>query len=156
MPQLLRSRTVTARKPHRCMTCNATAIRRGEQYQRDTYAYDGQVYDWVQCADCAAIGGIVFEWAGHPDEGVGADDYMEWAREAANEDTPEGEQARRYLARVAGESDVPERWTWTCEDCDASGVLSDDILTPMHDCRSRGPFDEVSRLVIERAEAVSL
>lgn len=111
MPELLKSKRVKARKSHQCETCNATAIEPGQEYQRGTYAYDGHVYDWVQCVACSAIGGLVYEWAGDPEEGVGRDDYIEWAREAQHEDTLTGERARWYLSRAtnqqvrAGEGD---------------------------------------------------
>jgi hypothetical protein len=100
MPDLLKSKTVTARKPHGCQTCDATAIQPGEQYQRDTYIYDGRVYDWVQCHGCAAISGLVWEWSTHPEEGIGRGDYEEWARDLKDADTLEGERARWYLARI--------------------------------------------------------
>lgn len=100
MPDLIKTKDVKARKAHVCETCNDTAIQPGETYTRDTYVYDGRMYDWVQCAACSAIGGIVYEWAGCPDEGVARDDYVEWARESATADTLEGERARWYLARV--------------------------------------------------------
>ena len=100
MPDLLKSKTVTARKPHGCQTCNATAIQPGEQYRRDTYIYDGRVYDWVQCAACSTLASMVFEWSGDPDEGIGRDEYIEWAREACHEETLAGERARWLLSRV--------------------------------------------------------
>lgn len=100
MPSLLKSKTVKARKPHGCRTCNATAIQPGEEYQRDTYIYDGRVYDWVQCAACSTLGGLVYEWAGYPEDGIGRDEYVEWAREVCREETLAGECARWYLSRI--------------------------------------------------------
>ncbi|KAA9104994.1 hypothetical protein [Microbacterium rhizomatis] len=105
MPDLLKTKDVKARKPHSCETCNMTAIQPGETYSRDTYVYDGRIYDWVQCAACSALCGIVFAWAAYPDEGVGRDDYTEWAREVAADDTLEGERARWYLARTGQPTD---------------------------------------------------
>lgn len=102
MPDLLREKTVTARKAHECMTCTATAIRPGETYVRTTYVYDGHLYDWVQCTECDQISGLVYNWSSDPDEGVGRDDFMEWAREH-HDDPRHGEAARAYLARVRSE-----------------------------------------------------
>lgn len=81
MPELLRSKKVTARKAHSCATCYAAAIQPGQSYQRDTYVYDGHVYDWVMCEACHSIASRVFAWVDYYDEGIGADDYEEWARE---------------------------------------------------------------------------
>lgn len=86
MPDLLRSKTVTARKVHSCQTCFAAAIQPGQTYQRDTYVYDGRVYDWVMCEECNALASRVFAWADYFDEGIGADDYEEWAREHESSD----------------------------------------------------------------------
>jgi len=100
MPDLLKTKDVIARKAHGCQTCNATAIQPGEMYTRDTYVYDGRIYDWVQCVECSTLGGAVFRWAGYPDEGVSRDEYYEWARELVDTDTLEGERARWYLSRI--------------------------------------------------------
>lgn len=98
MPDLINDKTVTARKPHGCMTCG-TAIQAGETYSRQTYVYDGRVYDWVQCAECRALSGIVFRWVEDwYDEGIGQDEYVEWAREHRDDPT-QGEAARAFLAR---------------------------------------------------------
>ncbi|WP_147107173.1 hypothetical protein [Nesterenkonia populi] len=83
MPDLLHSQTVTARKPHRCSTCQTTAVQPGETYTRDTLIYDGAIYDWVQCQLCAGLFSRVWDAYGSPyrDEGIGPDDYAEWASE---------------------------------------------------------------------------
>lgn len=85
MPDLLHSKTVTARKPHQCSTCQITAIQAGEKYTRDTLIYDGDIYDWVQCELCAGLFSRVWDAYGSPyrDEGIGPEDYAEWASEAA-------------------------------------------------------------------------
>ena len=101
MPQLLKSKTVTARKPHCCSGCTTSAVAVGDQYLRETYIYDGRVYDWVSCQECASLQMVVWDWAGRPDEGIGFDEYVEWAREAKG-DPEHGEAARTYLARIAG------------------------------------------------------
>lgn len=101
MPDLLREKTVTARKPHACATCTATAIKPGETYTRATYAYDGRVYDWVQCTDCKQLADPVFGWTLDADCGIGAEDYLEWAREHVD-DPNWGERAAAYLRRATG------------------------------------------------------
>lgn len=98
MPTLIAEKTVTARKPHRCLCCGAIAIQPGQMYHRETYVYDGRVYDWVSCADCNMIGGDVYEWYGEPGEGVSADEYDEWATEHQETDP----RALAYLNRRWG------------------------------------------------------
>ena len=98
MPHLISEKKVTARKAHGCMLCTATAIQPGQQYIREVYAFDGRVYTWISCTDCAAIGGEVYEWYGQPDEGVGADSYYEWACEHRDD-----ARAVAYLARSGWE-----------------------------------------------------
>lgn len=47
-------------------------------------------------------------------------------------------------------------YRWTCQEpgCGAIGIMPDDYLgESMHDCKSRGPFDLVSTLLISRADA---
>lgn len=81
MVDLLRSKTVTARKPHRCSTCRAVFVQPGEKYERHTYAYDGTVYDWLNCPECASLASEIFNWTDDPYEGIGPDDYTMWAEE---------------------------------------------------------------------------
>lgn len=100
MPTLLREKTVTARKQHTCETCNATAVQPGDTYRRSTYAYDGRVYDWVQCDPCRNMAAEVFSWVGVTDEGVTGDDYTEWACEYVIHGSPEQQvMAKNYLER---------------------------------------------------------
>jgi len=40
-------------------------------------------------------------------------------------------------------------WKWTCQECAATGPMPHDLLSTPHDCKSRGPFDEVARLLVE-------
>lgn len=97
--KVLSSKTVTARKVHRCMECGAAAIRPGDEYLRQACLHDGRVYAWVVCVDCRALTDAVWEWAGEPwDEGIGIDTYTEWAHEFAA-DPEHGEKARAYLVR---------------------------------------------------------
>lgn len=49
----------------------------------------------------------------------------------------------------AESSDQSASWKWRCMECSAAGPMAADILAPQHDCKSRGPFDEVSRLLVE-------
>jgi hypothetical protein len=101
MPELLRERTVTARKSHSCRTCGAKAIQAGETYVRATYVYDSRVYDWVQCVECARLQHAVYDWAGRPEDGIGAGDYQEFAEEQLS--TPGSEHleaSRAYLRRA--------------------------------------------------------
>lgn len=47
---------------------------------------------------------------------------------------------------------APPTLKWTCE-CGASGLMPEDPLTTLHDCKSRGIFDEVSTLTVEAVAA---
>ena len=102
MPTLLSSKTVTARKPHRCGSCSTVAVQPGDTYTRESYVYDGRAYTWVSCADCAALMPEVWDWAGMPDEGVGPDEYAEWALDHRDDPT-HGEAARAFLIRTGSE-----------------------------------------------------
>ncbi|MCY1718597.1 hypothetical protein OVA26_16795 [Microbacterium sp. SL62] len=46
---------------------------------------------------------------------------------------------------------LPERqvWKWSCQECSDTGAMPADALQRVHDCTSRGPFDEVARLLVE-------
>ena len=81
MTVLISERTVTARKPHPCSTCTATAVQPGDTYQRVVYTYDGHIYSWISCQPCDEISGDVWDWWGQPEEGCGRDSYIEWAEE---------------------------------------------------------------------------
>lgn len=97
MVMRLRDATPTARKAHTCEWCYGT-IQPGEKYHRSTNIYDERLYDWVACTECDALCPEVWDWAGRPDEGIGEDSFMEWARD--HRDDPEhGEAARAYLTR---------------------------------------------------------
>lgn len=98
MSIVIKSATVKARKTHRCMNCGCVAIQPGQTYERQTCVYDGRIYDWVSCAACNAIFGLVWDYWGEPDEGIGEDSYVDWADEHEN-DPAYGELARAYLAR---------------------------------------------------------
>ncbi|MDE8648178.1 hypothetical protein PXH69_24735 [Rhodococcus qingshengii] len=101
---VLSTKTVTARKPHQCMTCSTVAIKPGIQYVRSTMVYDGRIYDWVQCEPCRAITDLVWQWSNEQD-GIDADHYAEWADEF--QDHPKhGVAARAHLARLRPVSEV--------------------------------------------------
>ena len=97
MTLVLSTKTVTARKPHRCSTCGVECIQPGDTYTRQATLNDGRVYDWVTCDPCQTTFDDVWEWAGSPyDEGIGPDTYAEWAHEWAHYD----DRAVAYLARA--------------------------------------------------------
>lgn len=124
--QLLRDTTPRARKVHKCHACRIS-IKPGEQYRRSTYVNDGNLYDWISCLACEAISGRVHSWAStlFYDEGVGREDYHEWAMERLSHDADRAD-AEAYLNRegyvtshhyvgVYGHPDDPE-CTYTPED----------------------------------------
>lgn len=75
MPQVLKDGTRKARKQHRCGLCHAV-ICPGDTYSFQTCLYDGRVYDFRDCPACGRDGvlGLVYKWAGEPDEGVTGED----------------------------------------------------------------------------------
>lgn len=95
MRKLISEKWVKARIPHRCLYCGVVAIKAGQQYRREVYVYDGRIYTWVSCKDCAAISSDVYEWYGCPDEGVSADEFDEWALQYRDENY----DAESYLLR---------------------------------------------------------
>lgn len=101
MSQLISRKTVTARKSHRCRNCNATVIQPGSEYVRETYVYDGRIYDWVSCDPCEKLTPLVWEWWYRPDEGVGADEFLDWAHEHVD-DPKHCDAAQAYLERFRG------------------------------------------------------
>ncbi|AEQ20969.1 hypothetical protein E3_0550 [Rhodococcus phage E3] len=97
MTTVLKRTQPTARKEHRCETC-FSKIQPGVQYHRATVLYDGRIYEWVNCGPCEDVFDAVWGWSNQYDEGIGPDDYEEWACEFES-DPACGEQARAYLAR---------------------------------------------------------
>ncbi|MCW2287019.1 hypothetical protein EDF60_1670 [Leucobacter luti] len=79
MPELVSEKIVRARKAHQCRTCNQMAVMPGQEYTRSTYVFDGRIYDWVMCADCRACASFVFSWCSYDGDGIGEDQYDEWA-----------------------------------------------------------------------------
>lgn len=100
MPQRLSDATPKARKEHQCRTCYST-IKVGEVYSNETYVWEGTVYTWKTCIDCALISNDVYHWCADPDDGITDRDYFEWAIE--NNELPE---AAAYLERLG--YDYPE------------------------------------------------
>lgn len=99
-PTLLREAKPIARKEHTCEDC-FTCIPKGTTYHRATLIYDGHVYDWVECLPCTALSWTVWQWGAEwRDEGVGPEDFEEWA-EAHRDDAEHGEDARAFLVRRA-------------------------------------------------------
>lgn len=100
MVEVLRTTSPVARVEHKCQTCDG-AIAPGEKYERQVCAYDGRIYDWVTCPACIALFPTVWEWVDGAswDEGIGQEDYDEWARAFEDDQSRNGYLARAYLAR---------------------------------------------------------
>lgn len=101
----LRDKTVKhARKQRVCSICPAVAVRPGDSYTSTLYLVDDTVGEWLLCADCRAITDEVMDWCCNelgmsPYEGIGPDDYIEWARAH-----PDHEGARALTARFEASS----------------------------------------------------
>lgn len=78
----------------RCSCC-LSAIPKGTKYSRSTNIFDGRIYDFLTCAECERIFPDVWQWWSLSyDEGIGSDEFDEWASE--NQDKP---GAQEYLRR---------------------------------------------------------
>lgn len=99
MTNLIRTSTPVARKVHRCRCCGAPAVQPGDKYKRDTLVYDGRIYDWVSCVECSALFATVWDWSDGGEDGIGPEQYAEWALDYAD-DPEHGEKARAYLLRA--------------------------------------------------------
>lgn len=95
MSQLISEKWVRARKRHSCRTCLAVAIHPGEVYLRSAYVHDGMAFTWIQCKLCESMRSDVFDWSTYADEGIGLEDYAEWAREHVGTDA----RAAEWLSR---------------------------------------------------------
>lgn len=107
MPELLSSKTRKARKAHPCSYCGAAAVQPGGTYTRDTFVFDGYVYDWITCDPCNGMYGVVRAWSSaFGDEGLNGEDFIEWACDY-KDDPEHGELARAFLVRagLADDSD---------------------------------------------------
>ena len=107
--------TRRARKVHRCGMCTKR-IEIGELHRVSTNVYDGRVYDWRECLTCDRDGicMLVHDWTGgYHDEGVSAENAVEWAEEAVEWPAnwlgyglritaAERMAARNWIARAAG------------------------------------------------------
>ena len=73
-----------ARKRHWCEFCMGP-IQPGEHYQRKTDVTDGRMSTLKVCEPCEDISFAVWVHMGCPyDEGIGADDFRDWAIEHPN------------------------------------------------------------------------
>jgi len=70
------TKTVTARKPHRCDWCGLP-INKGEKYHYAVYKYDGSVYSWKNHISCGVLVSDL-DMVDDCDEGVTEDDFREF------------------------------------------------------------------------------
>lgn len=104
MPDLLKTKIPKARKIHWCDGCGGYTIPKGTVYRRDTYAFDGRVYDWKLCDPCVDITGLVFDDAIDPWDGITGEDYFAWAEDAQwSSDINVMRKAKAYLIRSGNE-----------------------------------------------------
>lgn len=95
MPTLLRSKQVKARKAHPCRTCAGYAAQPGDIYTRETYVFDGHVYDWMQCELCISMIRDIVDWAMYTEDGINLDHYADWVDEH-----PDDPRAIEWLRRA--------------------------------------------------------
>lgn len=100
MTTILKETSPVARKPHVCDLCDCQ-IQPGDRYHRTegvSYDYDG-FFTWKACAPCRALTAIVWEHYGRPSEGVGIDDFDEWAKEFPEDPMAKAFGVRRWKGR---------------------------------------------------------
>ncbi|MCX7445850.1 hypothetical protein OS125_11470 [Corynebacterium sp. P7003] len=99
--------TPTARKPHRCFACWVT-IQPGETYDRSVLADYHTAWTIKSCLPCSEAMQFVQAYWEWPEEGVGEEEYHEWAWHASRADSWATEEERTaattYLNRRNGEN----------------------------------------------------
>lgn len=65
-----------ARIDHRCNFCNGRILK-GEQYNKQTNVYDGQIYDWKSHLDCQWIAQKLRMYDDMGDGGLTQDEFIE-------------------------------------------------------------------------------
>lgn len=76
MPTTLRYGQPIARKEHTCMWCGGK-IAVGEQYDRQTLVYDGELYEWKNHRECAKLASRLNMFAEYGDEGLDEEYFKE-------------------------------------------------------------------------------
>ena len=99
MYQSLEHKNVIARKEHTCDWCG-NVIKKGEEYWRQKYIYDGDFYEWHSHLACSRIVSAIWDYC-DPDEGMDEDQFQEGCAEVCG----------RFIC-----PDCPE-WNNEYEDC---------------------------------------
>jgi hypothetical protein len=98
MPTELDAKWRKARKTHKCSMCTGT-IPRGETYHWFKYVESLGLYELKICEPCSNIflevASYVDDWRYVNDEGIGFEDYEEWATDTDYPDTPEKQAWRQ-------------------------------------------------------------
>lgn len=73
---ILRTLTITAKKPHRCDYCSQL-VEPKITYTRTSIANEGNIYEWVSHLHCDAIVEKLNMFELNDNEGISSDDYHE-------------------------------------------------------------------------------
>jgi hypothetical protein len=76
---ILREKTVKARKPHSCDWCNSE-IKVGQEYKK-TVCKGDYIYDWKECNKCKKYVEEMYEELEPQDDGYSSDDFEEFIYE---------------------------------------------------------------------------
>jgi len=97
-----------ARKNHICDMCHGV-IPRGETYYWEKYVNCDGLYELKTCNPCSEIfldvADYVDDWRLVNDEGIGFEDFKEWATDTDSPDTPEKQAWRQRSDCIRWEED---------------------------------------------------
>lgn len=110
MYQNLTHVTRKARKGHKCDWCGEI-IQKGEQYEYQTYLWDGDFYDWKSHEACSRVVSAIWDYC-DPDEGLDSDEFYEYGTEVC----------RQFVCPDC------QRWNKEYEDCEDYNTMCIDRM----------------------------
>lgn len=107
MPTHLKRKSPVAKKTRICNFCGCK-IEAGTAYWRDTFVYDGTVYDWITHKECMTASHKLCMYDDCDDNGLGPEDFSEYIdsyierhfRDDKTDDLPEDVSSLDLFGRV--------------------------------------------------------
>lgn len=91
MVEVLKSSHPVANKEHRCQFCGGV-IHKGEQYHRQSCAYDGRAYDFINHMECEKIADELDMFGRTWSDGIDGDEFTEYVWDAMHTLRPNDEE----------------------------------------------------------------